>query len=270
MCRALGVSRGGYYSWRGRRESARAVSDRDLVRQIRAIHTGFRRTYGSPRIHSELIDRGFRCSEKRVARLMREHGVRARRARRYRVTTRSDHEYPVAPNLLNREFVAEQRDQRWAGDITFVWTREGWLYLAVILDLYSRRVIGWATSNRIDRYLTMQALTMALESRNPQENLLHHSDRGSQYAGRDYRRELRDRGITCSMSRKGNCWDNAVVESFFATLKTELVHHEDFLTRRHATGQIFWFIEGFYNTSRKHSFLGHVSPAQYEERDSIT
>jgi transposase InsO family protein len=199
---------------------------------------------------------------------MREHGIRARRARRFRVTTQSNHEYPVAPNLLNRDFVAEKRDQRWAGDITFIWTREGWLYLAVILDLFSRRVVGWATSNRIDRYLALRALTMALDGRDPQENLLHHSDRGSQYACRDYRRELRDRGISCSMSRKGDCWDNAVVESFFATLKTELIHHEDFLTRRQATGQIFWFIEGFYNTSRKHSFLGQISPAQFEERNS--
>ncbi len=270
MCRVLEVSRGGYYAWRGRGASVRAVGDRELVRQMREIHTGFRRAYGSPRVHSELIDRGFPCGENRVARLMRKHEIRARRARRFRVTTRSDHEYPVAPNVLNRDFTADQPNQRWAGDITFVWTREGWLYLAVILDLFSRRVVGWATSNRINRYLTLQALTMALDSRSPQENLLHHSDRGSQYACRDYRRELRDRGISCSMSRKGDCWDNAVLESFFATLKTELIHHEDFVTRRQATGQIFWFIEGFYNTSRKHSFLGQISPGQFEERDSTT
>ena len=270
MCRVLEVSRGGYYAWRGRGESARAVSDRELVREIREVHTGFRRAYGSPRVHSELIDRGLPCGENRVARLMQKHEIRARRARRFRVTTRSDHKYPVAPNLLNRDFVAEKRNQRWAGDITFIWTREGWLYLAVILDLFSRRVVGWATSNRIDRYLTLRALTMALDSRSPQENLLHHSDRGSQYACRDYRRELRDRGISCSMSRKGDCWDNAVLESFFATLKTELIHHEDFLTRRQATRQIFWFIEGFYNTSRKHSFLGQISPMQFEERSSTT
>jgi transposase InsO family protein len=268
MCRVLEVSRGGYYAWRGRGQSARAVSDRELVRQIREVHTGFRRAYGSPRVYLELVDRGIPCSENRVARLMRKHGIRSRRTRRFRVTTQSDHEYPIAPNLLNREFVAQKRDQRWAGDITFVWTREGWLYLAVILDLFSRSVVGWATSNRIDRYLTLRALTMALDGRDPQENLLHHSDRGSQYACRDYRGELRDRGISCSMSRKRDPWDNAVVESFFATLKTELIHHEDFLTRRQATGQIFWFIEGFYNRSRKHSFLGQISPAQFEERSS--
>ena len=265
MCRVLEVSRGGYYAWRGRGESVRAGSDRELLRQIREIHTGFRRAYGSPRVHAELIDRGYSCGENRVARLMRKHEIRARRARRFRVTTRSDHEYPVAPNLLNRDFIARQRDQRWAGDITFIWTHEGWLYLAVILDLFSRRVVGWATGNRIDRYLTLRALTMALDGRNPQDNLLHHSDRGGQYACRDYRRELRDRGISCSMSRKGDCWDNAVVESFFATLKTELIHHEDFLTRRQATRQIFWWIEGFYNRQRRHSFLGLISPAAFEQ-----
>jgi len=270
MCRVLAVSRGGYYAWRRRGQSARAVSDRELVRQIREVHTGLRRAYGSPRVYLELVDRGIPCSENRVARLMRQHRIRSRRIRRFRVTTRSDHAYPVAPNLLNREFSAEQRNQRWAGDITFVWTREGWLYLAVILDLFSRRVVGWATSNRINRYLTLRALTMALDSRSPQENLLHHSDRGGQYACRDYRGELRDRLISCSMSRKRDPWDNAVVESFFATLKTELIHHEDFLTRRQATGQIFWFIEGFYNANRKHSFLGQISPAQFEERNSAT
>jgi putative transposase len=268
MCRMLDVSRGGYYAWRDRGESARALRDRKLLREIREIHTGFRRAYGSPRVHAELHDRGHSCGENRVARLMRRHEIRARQGRRFRVTTRSDHDYPVAPNVLNRDFTAAQPNQRWAGDITFIWTLEGWLYLAVILDLFSRRVIGWATSNRIDRYLVLRALTMALDSRSPQENLLHHSDRGSQYASRDYRRELRDRGITCSMSRKGDCWDNSVVESFFATIKKELIHHEDFLTRRQATRQIFWWIEGFYNPQRRHSFLGHISPAVFEQERS--
>ncbi len=267
MCHVLDVSRGGYYAWRRRGESDRAVSDRELLRQIREIHARRRRVYGSPRIHAELQDLGVRSGHNRVAALMRKHGIRARQARRFCVTTRSDHEHPVAPNLLDRQFAAEQQDQRWAGDITFVWTREGWLYLAVILDLYSRKVVGWATSNRIDRYLVLRALTMALDSRSPQENLLHHSDRGSQYASRDYRRELRDRGIVCSMSRKGDCWDNAVVEAFFASLKKELIHDADFLTRRQAIREIFWYIEGFYNTERKHSFLGQISPMQFEERN---
>ena len=271
MCRVLEVSRGGYYAWRSKPESKRAVSDRLLVREIRAIHTGFRRAYGSPRVHSELVvERQISCGENRVARLMRKNQIRSRRARRFRVTTNSDHEFPVAPNRLNREFEAKQPDQRWAGDITFIWTREGWLYLAVILDLFSRRVVGWATSNRITRWLAIRALTMALDCRSPQDNLLHHSDRGSQYASRDYRRELRTRGITCSMSRKGNCWDNAVLESFFATLKTECIHHEDFYDRQEATRKIFWFIEGFYNTTRKHSFLGQLSPLQFENRDLTT
>lgn len=266
MCRVLEVSCGGFYAWRVRGESARSLKERQLVRQIREIHTGPRRAYGSPRVHSELQDRGILCGVHRVARLMRKHGIQARRRRHFRVTTQSNHTYPIAPNVLNRDFTAERPNQRWAGDITFIWTHEGWLYLAVILDLFSRRVVGWATSHQIDRSLTLRALAMALDSRSPLDNLLYHSDRGSQYACRDYRRELRERGIICSMSRKGDCWDNAVLESFFATLKKELIHHEEFLTRRQATRKIFGFIEGFYNTSRKHSFLGQISPAQFEER----
>ncbi len=268
MCHALAVSRGGYYAWRRRGESTRASRDRDLVHQIREIHTANRRVYGSPRIHAELQERGVRCSEKRVARLMRQHGIRARQTRRFRITTRSNHRWPIEPNLLNRDFTAEQRDQRWAGDITYIWTAEGWLYLAAILDLFSRRVVGWATSDRINSFLTQRALSMALDDRNPQENLLHHSDRGSQYACRDYRKELSDRRITCSMSRKGDCWDNAVLEAFFATLKKELIYLELFETRREATTAIFWYIEGFYNTRRRHSFLGQTSPDRFEERHS--
>jgi transposase InsO family protein len=199
---------------------------------------------------------------------MRVNKIRARQARRFRVTTRSREGDFVAPNILNREFVAQQRDQRWAGDITFIWTREGWLYLAVILDLFSRRVVGWATSNRIDRYLALNALFMALDSRSPQENLLHHTDRGGQYASRDYQRELQQRGIVCSMSRRGDCWDNAVLESFFATLKKELIHGSDFATRQEAIREIFWYIEAFYNTRRRHSFLGRVSPMEFEDRSS--
>jgi transposase InsO family protein len=200
---------------------------------------------------------------------MRLNSIRAKQARRFRITTRSREGDVVAPNLLNREFVAKQRDQRWAGDITYIWTRESWLYLAVILDLFSRRVIGWAVSNRIDRYLPLRALSMALDGRHPQENLLHHSDRGSQYASRDYQRELNERRITCSMSRRGDCWDNAVLESFFATLKKELIYQHDFLTRQEATRELFWFIEGFYNTRRRHSYLGQVSPMEFEDRSSV-
>ena len=264
MCRVLEVTRGGYYAWRRRAPSEREVNDRELLHQIREIHATHRRVYGSPRMHAELRARGYRCGENRVARLMRQHAIRARQARRFRATTQSKHNHPVAPNLLNREFKAERRNQRWAGDITYIWTREGWLYLAAILDLFSRKVVGWATGNRIDRFLVMRALTMALDGRNPQENLLHHSDQGSQYASRDYQRELDERGITCSMSRKGDCWDNAVLEAFFASLKKELIYGTDFLTRRQATREIFWWIEGFYNTKRRHSFLGQVSPAEFE------
>lgn len=268
MCRVAEVSRAGYYAWRRRGESARQASDRELVRRIREIHATNRRVYGSPRVHAELQELGVRCGEKRVARLMRQHGIRARQARRFRVTTRSNHRWPVEPNLLNREFTADRKDERWAGDITYIWTDEGWLYLAVILDLFSRRVVGWATSDRINAFLAQRALSMALDERNPQENLLHHSDRGSQYACRDYRKELSDRRIVCSMSRKGDCWDNAVLEAFFATLKKELIYLEEFETRREATQQIFWYIEGFYNTRRRHSFLGQTSPNQFEEKHS--
>ena len=270
MCRVLDVSRGGYYGWRRRATSKRQVSDDGLVHRIREVHAQNRRVYGSPRIHAELQEQGVRCGRNRVARLMRQHGIRARQARRFRATTQSKHDHPVAPNLLNRDFNAEQPNQRWAGDITYVWTVEGWLYLAVILDLFSRRVVGWTTSNRIDQHLTRRVLSMALDARHPQENLLHHSDRGSQYAARDYRRELEQRGIVCSMSRKGDCYDNAVLEAFFATLKKELIYLHDFETRREATREIFWYIEGFYNPRRRHSFLGQISPMEFENRHSTT
>ena len=270
MCRVLQVSRGGYYAWRSRGPSSRSIERRELVSEIRQVHVENRRVYGSPRVHAELVARGRRCGENRVARLMRLHGIRARQARRFRVTTRSSEGSVVAPNLLNREFSAERRDQRWAGDITYLWTLEGWLYLAVILDLFSRRVVGWSTSNRIDRHLALNALSMALDCRSPQENLLHHSDRGGQYASRDYQRELNERGIVCSMSRRGDCWDNAVLEAFFATLKKELIHLQEFVTRQEAIQELFWYIEGFYNTRRRHSYLGKVSPMEFEQRSSTT
>ncbi len=270
MCRVLEVSRGGYYAWRRRGESRREARDRQLLGQIREIHATHRRVYGSPRIYAELRSRGIHCGRNRVARLMREHGIRARGARRFRATTQSDHAYPVAPNLLAREFRAEEANQRWAGDITYVWTREGWLYLAVILDLYSRKVVGWAIGDRVNRELTLRALAMALETRSPQPRLLHHSDRGGQYACRDYRKELEDRAIHCSMSRKGDCYDNAVVEAFFASLKKELIHQEEFVTRRQARVAIFRYIEGFYNSRRRHSYLGYVSPEEFERRSLAT
>ena len=264
MCRLLEVSRSGFYASRGRRESTRAGEDRRLLVNIRASHTASRGTYGSPRVHRDLVDDGVAVGRHRVARLMRHEGLRSKRRRRYRVTTNSEHRHPVAANVLERDFTADAENCKWAADITYVWTRCGWLYLAVVLDLYSRRVVGWAMSNRITRELALNALRMALTHRPRPDLLVHHSDRGSQYASADYRRLLNANGIECSMSRRGNCWDNAVVESFFATLKTELIHHADYHSPAQARAAIFEFIEVFYNRQRRHSTLGYQTPAGFE------
>jgi transposase InsO family protein len=264
LCRVLGVSRAGYYAWEGREASARQKANAALAERIRRVHQQSRCNYGSPRVHAELKAQGEHVGRHRVARLMREEGLRARRRRRFVRTTDSKHGLPVAPNVLARDFRPPGPNRVWATDITYVPTREGWLYLAVVMDLFSRRIIGWAMGECIDRHLVLVALDMALKGRRPPEGLLHHSDRGSQYASEDYQRALAARGIRCSMSRKGNCWDNAVVESFFSTLKTELVHRVDFLTRAAAKSALFEFIEVFYNRKRRHSSLGYVSPAEFE------
>ena len=264
MCRLLEVSRSGFYASRGRRESTRAGEDRRLLVNIKASHTASRGTYGSPRVHRDLVEDGLAVGRHRVARLMRQEGLRSKRRRRYRVTTNSDHHHPVAANVLERDFTADAENCKWAADITYVWTRCGWLYLAVVLDLYSRRVVGWAMSNRINRELALNASSMALTHRPRPELLVHHSDRGSQYASADYRRLLDAHGIECSMSRRANCWDNAVVESFFATLKTELIHHADYHSPAEARAAIFEFIEVFYNRQRRHSTLGYHTPAGFE------
>jgi len=212
----------------------------------------------------ELLAQGQSVGRHRVARLMRLGGLRGRRRRRFRTTTQSNHAHPVAANQLERQFAVETPNQAWVTDITYVWTLQGWLYLCVILDLYSRRVVGWAMGERINQALTLRALKMALAGRAPKPGLVHHSDRGSQYAAKSYRRILKARGIECSMSRKGDCWDNAVAESFFATLKVELVYETLFITRAQARQQIFEYIEVFYNRVRRHSYLGYVSPVDYE------
>jgi putative transposase len=263
LCRHLGVSRSGYYAWQGRPESARKRSDRELTLEVAAVHQESRGTYGSPRVHAELRARGRCVSEKRVARLMRQQGLAARRTRRFVRTTDSNHAHPVAPNVVDRDFLPPKPNCTWAADITYVWTGEGWLYLAVVLDLFSRRVVGWAMGERIDRQLVLRALAMALVGR--PAPALHHSDRGSQYASEDYRRLLEERGITCSMSRRGNCYDNAVVESFFSTLKLELVYTRSFQTREEAYQALFEYMEVFYNRRRRHSALGYLSPAEYEK-----
>jgi putative transposase len=256
------VSRSGYYAWAKRPESERDKSERALSVEVAAVHQESRSRYGSPRVHAELRARGRRVSRKRVARLMRQQGLRARPRRRFVRTTDSAHSQPVAPNTLDRKFEPDTPNSTWAGDITYVWTGEGWLYLAVLLDLFSRKVVGWAMSEKIDRALVLSALDMALLGR--PAPALHHSDRGSQYASEDYRRLLEQREIACSMSRKGNCWDNAVVESFFSTLKQELVYPCVFKTRQEAKLALFEYMEVFYNRKRRHSSLGYLSPAEYE------
>lgn len=269
MCRALAVSPAGYYAWRARPESPRAVANRDLLPVIRRLHHESRQTYGSPRIWRALREQGHRVGEHRVARLMRQTALQAKTVSKWQVTTDSAHRFPVAANHLNRQFTVVAPNQVWAGDITYVWTLEGWLYLAVLLDLYSRRVVGWAMSQRITVELTEQALTMALANRVPTAGLLHHSDRGSQYAATSYQRVLEDYGLIPSMSRKGNCWDNACVESFFGPLKRELIHHGHYHTREEAKREIFEYLEVFYNRPRRHSTLGYRSPAEYEATAAV-
>jgi putative transposase len=264
MCEQLGVSRSGYYAWKERPESERDKADRALAEVVTRIHHDSRGTYGSPRVHAELRARGQRVSRKRVARLMNEQGLAARKRRRFVQTTDSRHNQPVASNLLERNFSPGQPNSTWATDITYVGTRQGWLYLAVVLDLFSRKVVGWSMSEHIDRHLVLNALDMALKGRQPPRGLLHHSDRGSQYASTDYQQALAARGIQCSMSRKGNCWDNAVVESFFSSLKLELVYTTDFATHEQARLALFEYIEVFYNRQRRHSSLGYVSPVDFE------
>ena len=269
MCRALAVSAAGYYAWRSRPESPRAVSARTVLSAIRVIHRESRETYGSPSIWDALVKQGHRIGEHRVARRMRQNGIRAKTVKKWRATTQSNHRLPVAQNTLNRQFMVEAPNRVWAGDLTYVWTTEGWLYLAVLLDLYSRRVIGWAMGHRLTVDLAEQALTMALVTRRPEAGLLHHSDRGSQYAASRYQQLLDAQGLVPSMSRTGNCWDNACVESFFGTLKRELVHHRHYATRDDATRDIFEYIEVFYNRQRRHSTLGYDSPSEYEARTVV-
>jgi putative transposase len=269
MCRVLAVSTAGYYAWRGRPESRRAAANRTLLSTIRVLHQDSRQTYGSPSIWQALVRRGQRVGEHRVARLMRQDGIRAKTVKKWRATTHSAHRLPVAANTLQRQFTVPQPNRVWAGDITYVWTMEGWLYLAVLLDLYSRRVIGWAMGQRLTGELAEQALTMALANRAPRAGLVHHSDRGSQYAATSYQRLLTGYGLIPSMSRKGNCWDNACVESFFGTLKRELVYHRHYATRDAAKQDIFEYIEVFYNRQRRHSTLGYHSPAEFEARGAV-
>jgi putative transposase len=266
MCRVLEVSRAGYYAWRARPVCERVQADRRLVAQIRAIHHEVRARYGSPRVHDELRARGVRCGTHRVARLMRDAGLRAKSTPRWRRTTQSGHTAPIAPNRLARQFALAQHprpNRAWAADLTYIPTGEGWLYLAVVLDLASRRVVGWALRTRLTPELALAALEMALAHRGARGGI-HHSDRGVQYASAAYQRRLTAAGFTASMSRRGDCWDNAVVESFFATLTKELLIDGVFETRAQASRELFAFIELWYNRQRRHSTLGSRSPVDFE------
>lgn len=266
LCRVLGVSRSGYYAWKKRPESTRRRVDRRLAAEVVAIHARSRRTYGSPRVHAELRAQGHRVGRKRVERLMRQRGLRGRQPRRSRRTTDSAHALPVAPNVLERAFSVHEPNEVWVTDVTCVPTGEGWVYLAVMLDLFSRRVVGWAMSAQNDTALALEALRMAVRARRPTRQLLHHSDRGSPYASEAYRAELASHGIGRSMSRRGDCWDNAVAESFFSTLKSEEMPRDGYLTRADARASIHDFIDEFYNLRRRHSHNGYLSPIEFEMR----
>lgn len=265
LCEVLGVSRSGFYAWKTRPPSPREKSDERLAVEIAATHAKSKKRYGSPRVHRALRKRGIRVGKKRVARLMRNTGLIARQKRRFRRTTDSNHASPIAPNLVARNFEVEEPNQVWVGDVTYVATNEGWAYLAVLLDLFSRRVVGWAMSETNDTELALHALEDAVSGRpSLRAGLIHHTDRGSPYASDDYRAALSSHGMIASMSRKGDCWDNAVAESFFATLRAELVDGERYTTREEAEMAIGAFIDRFYNVERLHSYLDYMSPLEFE------
>lgn len=264
MCQVFGVTRSGYYAWRKRGKSHRKRENEQLIKTIKDIFHGNHQRYGYPRVWFELRLRGILVSKGRVARLMRSTGLRSRRVKKFKQTTNSKHSLPIAPNRLNKNFKVERPDRIWVSDITYLWTWEGWLYLAVIIDLYSRQVVGWAVSTRINKELVLAALNQAINRRNPIDGLIFHSDRGSQYASYQVRELLKKYEFIQSMSNKGDCYDNAVAESFFATLKLELVYPDFFRSRYEARLEIFNFIEIYYNRKRRHSFLNYQPPAAFE------
>ena len=265
MCDLMAVSQSAYYDWLKRPESARSLEDRRLGEKVKQSHEKSRKTYGARRILKDLVDDNESISRTRVGRLMKQQGLKSKGQRKFKATTNSNHGRPVAPNLLDRAFRVEQPDTVYAGDITYIETGEGWLYLAVLIDLYSRAIVGWAMSERMPAQLANDALMMAIWKRKPPKGLMVHSDRGSQYASDLYQKTIKDNGFICSMSRKGNCWDNAPSESFFHTLKTELTYHRRYQTRQEAKQEIFEYIEVFYNRQRRHSTIGYQTPLGYDK-----
>ena len=266
LCRVMQVSRSGYYLWKRRGPSAREQERARLMPRVRSIHQETKATYGSRRMSQELNALGYDCGKHKAGTLMKLAGVAAKQRKKFKATTDSKHTFPVAPNLLNRRFSVSTPNCVWVGDITYIWTFEGWLYLAVVIDLYSRRVVGWSMSKCISRKLVMDALTMAIWRRKPSSGLVFHSDRGSQYCSHDFQKLLKKHGILSSMSRKGDCWDNAVAESFFGSLKVEQVFGVKYLSRSAARQDIVDYIEMFYNSRRRHSFLGYMNPREFEKQ----
>lgn len=269
MCRVLDVSRSAFYAWLNREPSDRDREDRELTEKIKVIHTQSRGTYGSPRIHDALQEQGVAVSRKRVARLMADAGIIGEPLKPFKKTTDSDHDEPIAPNLLNRQFEVSEPNQVWVGDITYIRTWEGWVYLAVVIDLFSRKVVGWSAGDHTRSELVEEALLRALATRQPAAGLISHSDRGSQYASGRYQDLLTEHGLVCSMSRKGNCWDNAVAESFFGRMKVELIHRQRWPSRHSAIRAIRSYIHHFYNPTRRHSANGGCSPDQFEHNQRI-
>ena len=264
MCQALKISRSAWYAWKNCPESKRKQSDRQMLKKIRKVHQESRGTYGSPRITTDLREQGEVINHKRVARLMRENRIVGSPEPKWRVTTESNHNMPVAPNLLSRNFTVDAPDQVWVGDITYIWTYRGWSYLATVIDLFSRRVVGWALEDNMRSELVEKALKMAIRQRGVEPGLIFHSDRGRQYASKDYQKILQGYGIIPSMSRKGDCWDNAVAESFFATIKRELINRTAWINQRILRAAVYEYIEVFYNRKRRHSTNGNLCPAEYE------
>jgi putative transposase len=268
MCRLLDVAASGYYAWRRRPEPQRVQRNRELLEKIRSIHAASKGVYGSPRVHAELLAKGVKVGRHKVAQVMRSARLKGCPKRRYRTTTQRDPGHQIAQNLLRQNFAADGPDQCWASDITYIATRQGWLYLAVTMDLFSRRIVGWSMDRWMSRHLVVDALRMAINARQPTGTLIHHSDRGGQYSSDDFRSELKKYGIKPSMSSTGNCYDNAVVESFFGALKRERVNRVRYRTREQARADLFEYIEVFYNRKRRHSYIGNISPDDFERQST--